>query len=51
MLAVAFDVPVSVSAVLPIRPRNMVFTVALNATVEVTVDPVLTTVGVTLLRV
>lgn len=48
MLAVAVDVPLAVSAVLPITPRNMVLMLPLNATVEVTVEPVLTTVGVRL---
>ena len=47
----AVDVPVTVSAVLPITPRNMVLMVPLNVTVEVIAEPVLTTVGVTLLSV
>ena len=48
MLAVEVDVPLMASAVLPITPRNMVLMLALNVTVEVTVEPLLTTVGVTL---
>jgi hypothetical protein len=51
MLAVEFEVPVTVMALLPITPRNVVGTCAENRVVEVRVPPVFVTVAVMLLSV
>src|SRR4030088_547516 len=51
MLAVDVEAPVTVIALLPITPRNIVAISALNVIVEVTTPPVFVTVGVMLLSV
>ncbi|MGY4413863.1 hypothetical protein ACVWW4_005599 [Bradyrhizobium sp. LB7.1] len=48
MLAVAVEVPDIATVLLPITPRNIVLMVAEKLTVEVTVEPVFETTGVTL---
>ena len=51
MLAVEVEVPVTVMALLPITPRNVVGTCAENWVVEVRVPPVFVTAAVMLLSV
>ena len=51
MLAVEVELPDNTIVLLPITPRNMVLMLASKATVEVTLEPLLTTVGLTLLSV
>ena len=51
ILVTAVELPVTVIALLPMTPRNIVGTLAENVTVEVMSMPALVTTGVTLLSV